>query len=81
MAYESIVGPIGVERGDWQAAVGAWASTLPHAPKGKTIAVEDYLLDFDNKEPEELTEEDMADRERMLLESFKAAVGDKGTWQ
>ena len=82
MAYESIVGPIGHERADYRAALGAWASLSPHQKKGaEPPKIEDFLLQFGEQEPEELTEEDMANREAMLMESLKAAVGEKGTWQ
>ncbi len=83
MAFEQIDGPIGDLRADYRAALGAWAAVSPHVKEGQEISIDDYMLNFGEQEEEEgqLPEDEMKNREALLLAKFKVAVGDLGTWQ
>lgn len=60
MAYERVAGPLGYERGDWQAASVASGVANIFVDKNSSVSPKDFVLRWDHKPETQSWEEQLA---------------------
>ena len=82
MAYERIIGPLGVDRADWHAAQIVQAGMAPNLKQGAELPdLDKLLLRFGEEDETELTDEEREAHGEELYDKLKAALGGKGKWR